>query len=103
MTINNQVFQKNQTNSIFELASILGHQNDFQEILRIVTQKTTDLFNTDIASIVMINPNTQNTIKTIIKEGQQIEEKSCHVVQTNVIGWVSKNKQSFYSKNIKTD
>ena len=39
---------------LFELAAILGQQNDFQEILRIVSAKTTTLFNADIVSILPI-------------------------------------------------
>jgi transcriptional regulator with PAS, ATPase and Fis domain len=51
----------------------------------------------------MVNPKTQNTIKTITREGQQIEQKRFHLIQTNVVGWVMKHQQSFHSNSISTD
>src|SRR5512147_235649 len=92
---------KNET--LIELASILGNQNDFDELLRIVSAHALSLFNADSASIVMINPRTDNTIKTIIRDGKDYEQQRYHFVQTNVIGWVNKNKQPFITNNLKED
>ena len=88
---------------ISDLAIILGQQNDFQEILRVVSSKAATLFNAKIVSILMINPGTQNTIKTIIKEVKETGEINYELVQINVIGWVAKNKQSLLTNEIKTD
>ena len=89
--------------SLFELAVSLGQQQDFQEILRIVTLQASSLFGADFTSIVMINPRTQNTIKTVIKEGREIDQKRYHMAQANVIGWVSKKKKALLSDHLKTD
>jgi len=89
--------------SLIELASILGKQNEFDEILRIVTAQALALFNADVASVVMINPRTDNTIKTIIRNGKDYEHQRHHFVQTNVVGWVNKNKQSFITNNLRED
>jgi len=45
--------------SLFELAVILGRQNEFKEILRIVSTKASALVGADVASILMINPQTR--------------------------------------------
>jgi transcriptional regulator with GAF, ATPase, and Fis domain len=89
--------------SLIELASILGKQNEFDEILRIVTTHALSIFNADVASVVMINPRTDNTIKTIIRNGKEYEQQRHHFVQTNVVGWVNKNKQLFITNNLKED
>ena len=50
--------------SLIELATILEQQNDFQEILRIVTRKATNLLQAETALVMMINPQTRETVKT---------------------------------------
>jgi len=89
--------------SLIELASVLGKQNEFDEILRIVTAHTLSFFNSDVASIIMINPRTDNTVKTIIRNGKDIEQQRHHFVQTNVVGWVNKNQQPFITNDLNGD
>jgi len=89
--------------SLFELASFLGNQTDFSEILRVISTKTVSMFNAEAASIVMVNPRTQNTLKTVIKEEKTIDKEDYQLVQTNIIGWTMKNKQSFLSNDLKND
>jgi len=88
---------------IFELASILSQQTDFSEILRVISTKTAAMFNSEVASIVMINPRTQETLKTVIKEEKGIDKEQYQLAQTNIIGWAMKNKISFLSIDLKND
>lgn len=53
--------------SIIEMAAVLARQSDFQEILRLVTQKASALFEADMALIMMLNPTTKETIKTVYR------------------------------------
>jgi transcriptional regulator with GAF, ATPase, and Fis domain len=89
--------------TLFELASLLREQSDFQEILRLVTTKISTMLNADFVSIVMIHPRTQETIKTIIREEKKDNHKNYHLVQTNVIGWTRMNDQFFLSQDISSD
>ena len=89
--------------NLLDFAITLGRQDDFQEILRLVSLTANSVFNADITSVIMINPQTQNTIRTIAREGCQVDQQDYQLVQTNVIGWVARYKQSFLSKNIKND
>jgi transcriptional regulator with GAF, ATPase, and Fis domain len=93
----------NKSDLLFELAEILNQQSDFSEILRLVSSRTAAIFAADAAAIVMTNPHTQDTVRTIIREGSQVDEQMCSLVQTNVVGWIIKNKLPFFSKNIMTD
>ncbi|MFX0199845.1 MAG: sigma 54-interacting transcriptional regulator [Candidatus Hodarchaeota archaeon] len=94
-------YQKSE--SLFELAVVLGQQNEFKEILRIVSTRASMLLEADVASIMMINPHTQDTIKTIYKDGQETSFKQYRIVQTNVIGLMLDEKQPFFSANIQKD
>jgi Nif-specific regulatory protein len=88
---------------LFELANILNQQHDFQEILRLLCSKISIMFDTEIVSILMVNPRTQETIKTVAKEGSEKTPKQYRVLETNIIGWVMKHKQPFLSADIGND
>jgi len=88
---------------LIELASILGRQNDYQEILRLVSQKASSLLDSQNAILMMINPTTRQTVKTIFKEAGEGNQPDLNGLQTHVSGWIIKNKQSFKSEDIKTD
>ncbi|MCI0698122.1 sigma 54-interacting transcriptional regulator [candidate division KSB1 bacterium] len=92
-----------QYESLFELAAILSQQNDFEEILRLVSLQASTRFDAEVASIMMINPGTQHTIKTIMKEGKALDRQRYRLAEMNIVGWVTKNKQPFLSANLKTD
>ena len=94
---------ENRWDALFDLADVLSRQSDFQEILRLVTQKAGDLINADVAVIMMINPKTRHTLKTIHREGKNADEQKIHFIQTNVSGWVIDNKASFVTSNLQKD
>jgi Nif-specific regulatory protein len=56
-----------------------------------------------MAFLLMINPDTRHTVKTIMKEGQSAEQKEYRVIHTHVGGWVISQKKSFFSPNIRND
>jgi Nif-specific regulatory protein len=89
--------------ALIDLASILGKQSDFQEVLRLITQKAAIMVKSDYALIMMINPLTRKTVKTVIAEGKEIHDRKYHLLHTNISGWVISNNQSFISKDIHTD
>ena len=66
MKNNHYLYQK--SDALFELAQTLCHQNNFEEILRLITQKAANLLDAEIASIMMINPRTHQTLKTVFSE-----------------------------------
>ena len=53
--------------SLIDLASILAQQSDYEEVLRLVAQNASNLMNSDDALVMMINPQTRQTIKTLFK------------------------------------
>ena len=91
------------TDALIELAQTLCHQNNFDEILRLITQKAANLLDAEIALIMMINPRTHQTLKTVFSEGKKTDERPYHLLHTSISGWVQKNRASLISKDIKSD
>ncbi len=89
--------------NLLELAVILGRQSDAKEALRIVSQKTCTLLGAEVASIMMINPKTRDTVKTIIKEGKDIDRRRYSLAQANIVGWCRYHKASFQTDDLKND
>jgi len=87
----------------FEVARILGQQSDFQEIVRLVAQKSAQFLKADLALILMLNPDTRKTVKTIFKDGKTIEQKEYRDIHIHVGGWIINHKKPFLSKNIQKD
>lgn len=88
---------------LLELAEMLGQQSNFDEILRVATQQAASLLNAEVALIMMINPRTHQTVKTVFKEGRETQPHRYHTVHAQVCGWVIKNHRVFLSPNIKED
>ena len=88
--------------SLIELAKILGQQSDYEEVLRLVVEKASALVNSDAALVMMINPKTRDTIKTICA-ARNSEDEQNHFVHINICGWVILNNSSLLSQDIKSD
>jgi transcriptional regulator with GAF, ATPase, and Fis domain len=88
---------------LVELTEMLGQQSHFDEILRVATQQAASLLHAETALIMMINPQTRQTVKTVFKEGMETQSHRYHNVHTQVCGWVIKNHRAFLSPNIKED
>jgi transcriptional regulator with GAF, ATPase, and Fis domain len=93
----------NDFESLIEFASILEQQNDFQEVLRLTTQKAASLMEAETALVMMINPSTRETVRTIYREERGTDNKQYQFVHTYFSGWVFDNRQAFLAENIQTD
>jgi transcriptional regulator with GAF, ATPase, and Fis domain len=93
----------NKVESLIDLASILENEGDYQQILQLISQKAAIYFQSDFAIIMMINPQTHQTVKTIFSEGEKTNRDKNRIVHTNVCGWVIKNNETLMSVNIKKD
>jgi hypothetical protein len=85
---------------LLNLAQILSEQLNLNEILRLIAQKAIALFDAETALIMLLNPRTQNTVKTIFRDGRELGEERFRLVQINVCGWVLNNKRPFVSKDL---
>ncbi|MBN2366876.1 MAG: sigma-54-dependent Fis family transcriptional regulator, partial [Calditrichaeota bacterium] len=86
-----------------EFAKILGQQTDFQEIMRLVGHKSSSALKADLALILMVNPESRATIRTLYKDGRVQNYKEYRAVHINVGGWIIKHRQSFISTDIQKD
>ncbi len=89
--------------TLIELAVLLGQQSDFHEVLRLITQKASDIVKCDYALIMMLNPRTRQTVKTIFAESKEPRDKKNHFLHTNITGWVINNNRPFLTGEIHSD
>jgi len=95
--------QSLQNEDIIEFAKILGQQTDFQEVLRLVAHKSAQFLKADLALILMLNPDTRETVKTIIKDGKHIDQKEYRDIHIHIGGWIVQHSKPFLSRNIQKD
>jgi transcriptional regulator with PAS, ATPase and Fis domain len=94
---------KIQYEDLFEFAKILGQQTEFKEVLRLIANNAAQFFNADLALILMLNPDTRETVKTIFKNGKSIEYKEYRDIHNYVGGWIINNQKPFFSGYIQND
>jgi len=88
--------------SILELAVSLGQINEFIEIVRLVKTKALTLVNAEKALVIMVNPRTRHTHKTIHSK-DTLSNTEEHILHTNITGWVFKKDQIFISNDLQND
>jgi two-component system NtrC family response regulator len=89
--------------ALLDLAQLLSIQDDFEEMLRLVTRTVAELLQAEKTLIMMINPRTGETIKTIISQGDEQGDRKTHTLHTSISGWVIKNELPLISKDIRSD
>lgn len=101
-TLANQGDQR-EISGLLEFATVLSEQNSFEEILRVAAQKTAAFLHAETALIMLVNPLTRHTIKTVVREGRQDSDRKYHSLQNQITGWLMKFRQPLLSENIKKD
>lgn len=94
---------ENKVERIIEIASLLNHQVDWNEMLRLITTKTQELFDCSLVKISIFNPLTQNTIKTISENEKKFSSSCLKMVTINISGWLLQNRITFFSNNLPQD
>ncbi|MCK6619059.1 MAG: sigma-54-dependent Fis family transcriptional regulator [Calditrichaceae bacterium] len=88
---------------LVDFADVLSQQNNFQEIVRIICQQISQWLNADAAFIMMANPHTRQTVKTIYREGQMVDHSHLKSVQYQISGWLMQQEQPLITPNIQKD
>ncbi len=88
---------------LIELSELLSEQNAFEEILRVVAQKAAALLHAQTALIMMVNPQTRQTVKTVVREGRLDQDRKYQSVQKQISGWLMRYKQPLLSQDLGND
>lgn len=94
---------ENKVDKIIDIVSLLNHETDFDEMLRLISAKALDLFDCDFVKISVFNPITQITLKTVLKNQKEFSSSCLHLVNTNISGWLIKNASVFCSNDLPND
>ena len=89
--------------SIVELASVLTQQSDYQEILRLITARASETLKAGTVLVMMVNPRTRRTIKTIFRDSSKDDEKAFRLIHTYFSGWIIDHNTGFFSEDIQND
>jgi len=89
--------------ALIELARDLGQQADFREILRLVAHHAVQSSGADLALILMLNPQTRETVRTVFRDGTPIEQKEYRIIHIHVGGWIVNNGTRFLSQDLRRD
>jgi DNA-binding NtrC family response regulator len=88
---------------VLGLAVTLSQQGDYHETLRLIASAGLTFFNADTFTIAMVNPTTQHTVKTLMREGAAYDDRHLHLVRVNITGWVIKHGEPFLSEDLHND
>jgi len=92
-----------QYENLLDLAAALSQQNDYDEVLRLVAQQAASLLQAEVALPLMINPQTRETVKTMVRQGQREDLRQFRLAQDQVTGWLARSNQSLISADLKSD
>ena len=89
--------------ALLDFATVLNRQTDFNETLRLVADKTSDVLGAESVSIMMFNPSTHETVKTVFRSGKKVTVRALKSVQSQLTGWMLHNQPSLISGDIRQD
>ncbi len=89
--------------ALIELTDILSHQGNIEKLVELTVQKAKDMLQAKHALIMMVNPNTGDTVKTIFRKHKEPDGEAMRLLRTNVSGWVTLHDRSFLSPDIRQD
>lgn len=89
---------------LFEFAEALSAQNSFDEILSLIANESATLLVSDYAVIVLINPQTRETRKTVLFSGGTTGEQRLSQIRHSLIaGWIFQQRRPLLANNIHKD
>jgi Nif-specific regulatory protein len=89
--------------ALLDFATVLNRQTDFNETLRLVADKTSDVLDAESVSIMMFNPSTHETVKTVFRRGKKVTVRAVRSLQSQLTGWMLHNQPSLISDDIRQD
>jgi len=89
--------------ALIDLAATLVQQNDYEQILKIVSHYTANMLRADTTLVLLINPQTRQTVKTVIREGYIEQNREYRNLQNQLSGWILENKQPIIIENLRSD
>lgn len=89
--------------ALIDMAFVLSRQKEIDDVFQLVGVRASGLLDADAMLILMFNPRTHNTLKTILKRGEATDDPKYRHVQNQVSGWILKNDSLLVSADICTD
>jgi len=88
---------------VVKSATVLGRMRDYEKMLQYISEQARILAKADLSALMMVNPRTRDTIKTVFKTGDGESNLELHFLFTNLTGWILKNQDVLLSDHFKKD
>ncbi len=89
--------------NILALAAALNQQNDAEQMLKIVAQHAAMALHAEAALVLLINPQTRQTVKTVVREGYAEEDRKYRHIHDQLCGWILENRVPLLVENLGAD
>lgn len=74
---------------------------EVKEVLKRILEETVMLCHADQGSVVLLHSESQQTVKTLIRQGTSQKEKLSHFLNTLLAGWVSRYKEPLLTNDLR--
>lgn len=88
---------------LIDLATSLSETNDFDRVTESVSNTVLKLLDAESTAVMMVNPKTRQTLKTVINKGNELDDQPSQATRMLVSGWMICEGKSFLSPNIRDD
>jgi len=95
----NETKIKAYNNYLLDFAHTLNRQTDYGEILRLTVMKTCDILEAENTMIMLINPGTRETVKTVVRKSRT----NLDLAQHQITGWMMHEQPFFICEDIARD
>jgi transcriptional regulator with GAF, ATPase, and Fis domain len=88
---------------LIELAAVLNAQDDITESIRIITEHAAHLLQAENAFLLLVNPRTQETVRTVNRQSPKSHDALLHEIQIHTSGYIIHSGQNLLCSDLGSD
>jgi transcriptional regulator with GAF, ATPase, and Fis domain len=88
---------------LVDLAALLNRQNEIPEAIRLIADKAASFFQAEKSFLLLVNPRTRETVRTVNRLAGRSADAALHEVQTYTSGWIIRYQQNLLSEDLSQD
>jgi transcriptional regulator with GAF, ATPase, and Fis domain len=85
------------------LASMLNRETDIHNLVQQATDQIARMMQAEHVILLLLNPRTRGTIRTINRAGSNPADRELHQIQQQISGWVMKYQKGLFSEQLGAD
>ncbi|NLP10595.1 sigma-54-dependent Fis family transcriptional regulator [bacterium] len=85
---------------LIDLVAVLNAQGDIEEIVRIITEQAAFLLGAENAILLLVNPRTRETLRTVNRQSPKAHDAQLHEIQLHTSGYIMHSGNSLLSHDL---